>query len=372
MSLELPRLISMAEMQAAALQNLGLPSAPQAPSALTVQAAVLRAALWALSRAGTEPVYVTRLLNAACRLAEPLLKPKDLKPAPLPGTTAGADTLLAGLRGVLEELEAVGDVAQLPRGRWLPAPLRFVQFTAIHQWVLVGGYPTHLLPAALRVELTHIGVARLIPRDPAELGVALPCQSETAWCAAPREPVTAWARRVLDSAVVLPFTEHDTALEFYSPSAARAAGAGKMLQYFRWTQNANALPDGRHLARIPFHQFYHRHLVAEVRGGRVVATGPLELYEGDLRRMLYGLDAEAGLPVTVSVKRTENAYYFELRNELPRAEYRLLMVLGRLHLPPDGRYYPRTWEVPSRYAAQAVAALRRLGIQLQPDKPISP
>jgi hypothetical protein len=358
-----PRQITARDMWQAVLKNLGLvpdkaalgrevEASPTRVTPLSVRGEALRAALWALTTGGSQPVYITRLLHAA----RPLAAPAALETS---GSVSDDEAELTLLSQALDELEALGDVASLPRGRWLPAPLRCVPLPTIRRWVLLGGRPTGRLPAGLRESLEHNGVARLLTAAPIELGLPLAIEEEADWTRAPREPLREWARRVMEDASLRPFDVPEAAFELYAPAVGHST-----LQYSRWVSNQKALPDGRYVARQRVQRGPTSYSVLELRGGRVVATGPLDLHEGDVRRLLYGLDSLAGRQVRVRVTPSGTAWVFELRNELPSAEHRLFTALGRLHLPPDGAYYPRRWEVANTYARQAAQALRALDVRL--------
>lgn len=125
------------EARASALRNLGL--APGAGSArtnerpyvdvspLTFRAECIRATLWAVTNAGEIPVYVTRLIGST----EPLLKPDpNFRIARLRSQEKGPEPKEM-IREALDEMELVGDVARLPDGYWLPAPLRVVPLPAM-------------------------------------------------------------------------------------------------------------------------------------------------------------------------------------------------------------------------------------------------
>ncbi len=358
-----PRLLSRTEMQTAAMKNLGLLDIQERTAGevgeslgsltpLSVRGEALRAALWALSAEASEPVYVTRLLHAARPLAGAM-------PFETVEDERDGDPALRLLGGALAELHAIGDVASLPRGRWLPAPLRCVPLVAVRRWLLLGGWPTSRLPTALRQSMEHNGVARLLVEAPAELGFPLPVQDQDDWARAPRESLADWTRGVIQGATLRHFDDPQVTFDCYAPSVALNS-----LQYYRWVTDSKTLPDGRYLARQRAKRGPTSYSLVEVRSGKVVATGSLDLREGDVRRLIYGLDFLAGHPVRVRVTRTRTAWIFELRNELPSAEHRLFTALGRLHLSPDGSYYPRRWEVAARYAVQAARALLRLEVRL--------
>jgi hypothetical protein len=269
-----------------------------------------------------------------------------------------------GIRDVLDELQALGDVALLPKGRWLPAPLRVVPLRSIRAWALVGGRPSHLLPSTAGAAARTVGAARLLQTDPRELGLLLPEQPEEDWCRIPPEPIDLWAARVINEARLVA-DSGEASVEVYVPTA----GPGSPIppgcfQTRRWLARLTDVPDGRYLVRSRSRFGQTRHAVAQLAGGRLVATGPLELGTGDVRRLLYGLDAIADNPIRVEETRHGQARAFVLRDELPRAELRLLTALGDLVVPLDGRYYPREWRVPDQFAPQVVAALRRLQVRI--------
>ena len=358
-----PRWLESREMQQSVLRNLallpdsaarrrGAEAWPARVTPLSVRGEALRSALWALSAGGSELVYVTRLLHAA----RPLALPTALG---VGGVVSDDEAEFTLLRQVLDELEAMGDVASLPHGRWLPAPMRFVPLDAARRWVLLGGCPTHCLPAALLECLEHNGVARLLTSDPTRLGLSLPVQAQHDWTRAPREPLIEWARRVVEGAKVKPFEDAEASFEYYAPAKAR-----KNWQFHRWVVRMETLPDGRYLARQTARFGATSYSVVEVHQGSVVSTGALGIDEGDVRRLMYGIDALTGWSVRVDVSRRDAAWCFKLRNELPSAEHRLLTAIGRLRLPPGDAYYPRVWEVTGRYAVQAVRALRGLCVSL--------
>ncbi len=215
------------------------------------------------------------------------------------------------------------------------------------------------MPAALRESLEHNGVARLLTVDPAQLGLPLPIQAQHEWTRAPREPLTDWTRRVMEGTSLRPFEDAEATFECYAPAKAR-----KNWQFHRWIAHTATLPDDRYLARQRTRFGATSSSLVDIRAGSVVATEAMRLEEGDVRRLMYGIDALAGWSVHVDIYRNDEAWCFEVRNELPSAEHRLFTALGRLRLAPGDAYYPRVWELPGRYAAQAVRALRALCVDL--------
>mgnify|MGYP005842156131 CR=1 FL=1 len=310
-------------------------------------AEVLRAALWSLWSVEQRPVYVTRLLGSAARLLLPW--PQD--------ETEGRPAIAEQLRATLQELEIVGDLAALPRGGWVPAPLRSVHLPAIHRHIILGGVPTRLLPARLQATIERTGTVRLVPVPASDLKIdAIP---EHEWLRRPSGDLAAWTRTVLDTTEL--GSAGDLAVEIYAPTAA-SAGAD---QYHRWQQRADRLPDGLYLARkrIRRGSIVHYYIVRIV-AGRIDGAGTPALGDGDARRLMYGLDLLAKKPVRVLAQQRRGLWRVTLRSELPQAEQRLFLAIGREDVRPDGRYYPRCWELSLQYMPTARSALIALGVQI--------
>jgi hypothetical protein len=209
-------------------------------------------------------------------------------------------------------------------------------------------------------------VARLGNGMMDSLPSGFPIQSLGEWVRWPQDSLAGWTRQVIDQA--LHALEESPELEqVYTPGVAGISKSRGNLQYFRWAPSIQGLPDGRYLARGGSVGRVGGYQVIEVQRRKVVAARSVDFSGGDPRRLLYGLDAAAGWPTHVGVTRRGDDVIFRLENELPKAEHRLFTALGRLTLPPDGRYYPRRWTVPVALAPEARAALQRLGITLDED-----
>lgn len=379
-----PRLLTPEQMRHIALRNLGLVQLTQENEGngqqsaelmhVAISAEVIRAALWGLTGGGHSPSYTTRILHTACRLVEPALLVNHLSVSTdtRPRSQARQDHEQAEqylpedlVRDGLSDLELVGDVAALPKGYWMPAPLRLVSLPGSRQWLLVGGVPTHCLPAWLTSQVKPLGVTRIMLDSAPEPEQQLPIQSLDDWCRTPQEPVDVWASRVLAQSKLGSVEQLQGAVEYYAPRISRPFGAQSPLHYYRWMPDAGKLPDQRYLARLHIGHKRYRYMVAAIDRGKLSSIGSIQLEDGDIRRLLYGIDALEGCPVQARVIHTGDARIFKLENELPRSEYRLFAALGRLSLPADGKYYPRSWAFPAEVASQAVQALSRLGILLQ-------
>jgi hypothetical protein len=360
-----PTFLRLDEVRALALRNLGFASSDRKREArpyadispLSFRAECLRASLWACSSAGHSPVYVTRWLGAV----EPLLTPDPEYAKNKRSVPAVSPDPKEVIRTALEELELVGDVARLPGGYWLPAPLRCVPLHAVKRWLLVGGRPVHSLPAELASGLEYSGAARFATSE----CVGLPTESEEAWCRFPKEPLEEWTKKIIGGMGLKELDDPDLKLEFYGAGIAKVPGGLNAFQLHRWTPLAASLPDGRYLVRQKMFRGMIHFAIAEVKKGKAVATGPLDPDEVSVRRLMYGVDRLRGCPVKVGLVREKESSRFVLRNEVPRPEHRLLTALARLELRADGRYYPRTWACASRYAAQIEKCMARLGVGLE-------
>ena len=361
---EQPQFLGTLEVRVTALRNLGLaPGAGNARSderayadvsSMTFRAECIRATLWAATNAGEIPIYVTRLMGST----EPLLKPDpNYQIAKLRRQENGTEPREL-IREVLDEMELVGDVARLPGGYWLPAPLRVVPLPAMKRWLVLGGTPNAMLPEYLVRTLEHSGVARFATAEPA----GLPQESEENWCRLPTEPLAAWTIQVLTNTELRELDDPDLELEFYAPSAAR----GKVpFQTQRWTTVTKSLPDGLYLCRQRLFRAMVHFAVAKLQNGRAVATGPLDRNKVSVRRLMYGMDDRCGCPVRVKKLREGHSTTFILGNQVPRPEHRLLTALAELRLPADGKYYPRLWICDSRYEMQLDKCFERLGVRLE-------
>src|SRR6266700_16628 len=317
---------------------------------------ILRVALWSLSDGGLRPVYTTRLLHVARHMVDVASFHKKGtsdpegnsggRPQPTQGSRLAIDgdegkqNLLKLYRDILEELALLGDIASLPHGYWLPAPLHLVSLSSFHRWILIGGRPSRWFPEEVRKEIAYNGLARFLMLDPADLGLREVVQSEREWYRIPHNRIDTWAQDIILQAKLQPIEGLKASFEFYAPEV-RYNNA----QYFRWTHDAHAMKEGRYLMRSISKAGIIHYAVAEISGGSIIATCSINLNEGDPRRLLYGLDTLAHRPTRVQAAQVGNAWFFTLQSELPRAEYRLFTALGSLHFPSDGRYYPRVWEI---------------------------
>ena len=368
------RILSPVQTRSTVLANLGLPDnffeSTSSPSRIkTLAPEVIRATLWALSiEPGPEemhPVYISKVLNSVKRQIEWINQthsPNDMD------DEDDEDTITQLLRQAVDELETIGDIASLPGGYWLPAPLRCIDLRESKRWLLVGGAPTRYLPESVRESLEFSGTARLLARDPSTIGLLIPNQTKEVWCRLPTTPVDVWAKEFLEKAKLKPFFANELNYKFYVPGIPKSRSAYNKPQYNRWIDMADIrlLPDQRYLMRHESSFGMVNFSIAEIQGHKLGATGSIELAEGGIRRLQYGIDALAGLPVSVRVERLNREIIsYTLKSELPSPENRLLYAIGSLRENKTENYYPRIWEIKRSYKAEVDAILGRLGIRLE-------
>lgn len=336
--------------KASVLEALGMKS-QEATNTIgpALYAEVIRAALWAEWSSTGRPVYSTRLLNGAARTLLPWQEAQN----------AEYGSLLEQLRNTLQEMEIIGDLTEVPGGRWAPTPPRVVQFPVLGRWLLLGGQPARHLPKQALETIERTGVARLLPCDPSSVGLKVDSVAEHEWLRTPAENLEVWARAVLEASSLGEVGEID--VELYAPAA---VGLRETNQFSRWTGRKDRIPDGRYLARTNTRRGSRIWYIVQLTKGSVTLAGPPSLGDGDVRRLQYGIDKMVGNPVRVSAVYHHDELQLKLGSELPRAEHCLLLAIGRLHTPPDGKYYPRWWHIPIRYATKAQEALGALGIKV--------
>lgn len=332
--------------EAKAELSLSLVGVPRA-TPLTLDCALLRALIWSLTRS-REPAHVHRILNQAERRAS-IYTPAGELPE-----------VRERLRRTLDELADGGDLLDLGGGRWFPAGVREVPLGELAgERLLVGGLPTGVLPALLRAEVTHHGAARRLRTGVLREALGLPVEELDSWTRAPLQPLESWAERLLTSPLS-PYSEPESeagSLRVYVPRAARRGTP----QRWRWTEQLEGLT-GTFLGERSRYLGVREVYLLELRGGRPVRIGAV-IRRGEIRRLMYALDAESENPVEVGWIQDGGTLRVTLWSELPRSEQRLFAALGTLDEGAEG-YYPRLWRFEREHAALVGQRLDALGVQL--------
>jgi len=297
--------------------------------------ALLRSCVWALTD-GVRPVHVLRLLNLASTLH------------------FSGETARAQLKGALEELSECGDLAELSSGQWLPAPTRSVRLgTADDMGLLIGGFPTSMLPVEDAAQIEHTGPYRKLHGDALSKTLGLASQSLDAWTGHAPADLRGWTQSILQGNYES-YRATGRTIEVYAPELFPASKP----QLLRWVDRMEKLA-GTYLSReeLPFGG--QRYFAVEIVKGQI--SGVRIMPPTDFRRLLYGIDLLAEKPVSVEEIPSRGETTFVLRSELPQAEQRLLAVLGRLAVP-EGKYYPRNWTIRREHAEKIRKRLGTLGV----------
>jgi hypothetical protein len=219
--------------------------------------------------------------------------------------------------GLLTTLQENRDLAHLPRGFWLPAPLHFARGTTL--CVLVCGKPTEHLHGSMRLVPDAIGTSRLIDlqRTPE---TDVPTISLSSWCGMPAS-TSAWLIELLQKANFAPPYRLDGADVFRhwkSPSRGR------------WLPLSDRVPEdecyalGRHAGRLQSTYFLLR-----MGPDGVNATADLPQDSDSLVRIMCALRSRGDAPRVVLDH--EHGSFVKVRAEIaPRAERRLLAAVGAL------------------------------------------
>lgn len=291
------------------------------------------------------PPHISRVLNAT------------IPPWRLISGRAGDDTaeVRTELREALDQLIDAGDLIELAGGRWSPAMTRLVKLDQEAGWLLVGGAPLSCLPVPPEHIAHHGPFRRLL--NPSELSSILPIETQANWARIPTTPLQDWGRDLIGSLERVPYSPAtQERFEFYCPAIARPRSP----QFRRWADEPN-LAKGTSLARRTRLFGAKEFRLVDIENGRVVRAG--EVSFGEVRRLMYALDAAADNPVEAHCSALrEGGVEITLRSEVPRSEQHVLAALGELTIPLD-RPYERRWTF-HRDHSIAERLLRSLGIEI--------
>lgn len=305
---------------------------------------ILRATVWSMTAPGGK-AHVNRVLGAALP-SWSLLSER---------ANASGEVLRAELREALSMLEDAGDLVELSGGHWASATARFVELPDRAGYLLVGGVPTAMLRVDLGAVQFH-GPHRHIAKPPLKLATAIPVESLSDWARLPRNSLHVWARQVVSSLELQPYSPTTAeAFEFYLPANSRPGTP----QHFRWFESAGDWT-GTLLARRRRLYGAREYRLVDTNLGRIVSA--CELHDVDVRRLMYALDLAAENPVLARPVRVGTQIEWLLTSELPRAEQRTFAALGELKAS-GGHRFERRWLF-IRNEELALEMLSSLGIEL--------
>lgn len=322
-----------------------------------LSAEVVRVALWALSNPlqslplAKTAVSTRRLLDQARTCWNPFV---------LASVEKNKDLLLEPDidRELLDTLEEQGDVLSFTGGSWLPAPLRLVPLTE-NYCMLVGGIPTHLLPANIQRALHFHGSFRQMEgaaistsRQDMELSVPWQFQSLDSWLGPSPATLEDLARSFEMQELQAVVYQSDSSLEAYVADTRES-------QYQRW-HPLNSVHDGRYLLRTSTPWGMKQFSIGVIQHHRLTRQSS-ELRDTDVRRLCYALDQRAGQPTRASWQVSHSELL--LRSELPARERKYLSSVGILQENEEG-YYPRRWIIRPQFVGSVEELLANLGIQM--------
>jgi hypothetical protein len=187
------------------------------------------------------------------------------------------------LKEALQELSECGDLVEMSTGQWLPAPTREVRLgTADDMRLLVGGFPTSLLPVERAAQIEHLGPYRRVKGNALSKEFELPQQSLEGWMGHAPNDLREWTQSVLEGS----YERHSPtgrSIEVYAPELSSVSTP----QMFRWVDRTDKL-SGIYLSReeLPFGG--KRHYTVKIAKGQIIGIRTMPPF--DFRRLLYGLD----------------------------------------------------------------------------------
>ena len=263
-------------------------------------------------------------------------------------------------RDLLATLEDQGDLFSFPGGYWVPAPLRLVPITET-AYLLIGGIPTHLLPAAV-LEAMHLhGSFRQVDSS-AFSGTMPTSQFIGEWKFQELRNLLGLTPPTLEQLI-----QKFRAIEMQPVSREAISSTFEAYvaylnkpQFQRWS-SLEWVRDGHYLLRTQNAWGLRQHSIGDIQDRRLVRQST-ELRSIDIRRLCYALDYVTGTPTTVIWERGQGRLV--LRSELPSRERKLLASIGSLRVPKEG-YYPREWiGIAAQHAKKVDEMLEQLHVRV--------
>jgi hypothetical protein len=322
-----------------------------------VLAEMIRIALWELSvleqpsANGMSAVSTQRILRRVRMLYEPFTATNPV------GEQPGEDELD---RETLDELAEQGDMLSLPRGQWLPAPLRLVP-AASTLYLLVGSLPSSLLASSVLQGIRLHGSFRQLDADllqhcPTFDGHHGHWQFQTleSWLGAP-VPTLKQLQQQFQEIETAPVMQ---AMDAQQPKAYIASL--DQPQALRWRSPEQVPHDGRYLLRKRNRWGQVSYSIGEIEKQQITKESQ-HLETIDIRRLCYALDDQAQMPTSVQWNR--DAETLVLRSLLPARERKRLATLGTLR-KNSTHFYPRIWYIDRRYEEEVHKLLTDLAITI--------
>jgi hypothetical protein len=260
-------------------------------------------------------------------------------------SSPGMDAL-AALRGLQEVREA----QPMPGGYWLPTPTRCVSLGK-HR-LIVSALPRGEIVRRWGITPQVAGICRVIESSPADI----PTQTFDSWLGAPVD-TKRWAERIFDDARTslqaanLPLGELELYCRVERNSAPAWVSGKRAISSIGIDQLVLCRPIGD--ATLPS-RFIGRSLAARL-------THQARIRPADQRRLLWGVRAMMGYQAKPRIVEHDGRVVFELPEDLPNEEFRLIRALGSYRR--IGRDITR-FEFRADYVPLVRGVLSRLGLDI--------
>lgn len=256
-----------------------------------------------------------------------------------------------GYRYGLSALSLVREIQQLPRGFWIPTPVRAVELGEFS--LVVASVPTHRLeyeiPGAKRA-----GVSRIVPSAQCS---HLERQDFSSWVGhTPTDPRLSTLNELSKLVAELRPTVQNARLEYFRVDVGRHGYGGA--PRFRWhTEPGNPLPidDSAFLCREQRGQSGYRFCLVRRRSGKVQEEAPVS---GRPTRLQFGIALVEGKPIQIDYAIREATVELIIPESLPKAEYRFIEAIG---IQVHKHFGARTYALPRALQSSAVDMLTGLG-----------
>lgn len=293
------------------------------PAALasTLAAEHMRALVYGAAAAhrgtGAVPSTHTARLLASARRAVELVWPQYTHRPPTPDICAVT----------LEQMEAIGDVADTGSGQWLAAPVRLVALEGGSRCLLVGAAPIPAVHHTLGMPPTCAGTSRFVRASVFEAqGNEELVVSVDGWLGH-QQPLAAWTAQVLShhedrmDTVEGLSAEH---LELYAPDVIQAQRrTGRWIaagQIGRSLDGPRLCRPQNRYAKIWDRPFYLAHF--GFKEDALTLRRAVPVYHDLTLRLRFGLDTMPKTPRRVSIVRQRETFWMDHPLVLPQPEAR--------------------------------------------------
>jgi hypothetical protein len=253
----------------------------------------------------------------------------------------------------LERLEVLTESIRLPRGYWLPAPLRCVDAYGV--LLILAPLSTSDLRRFVGQPLTVAGSGRVVSAVPEDV----PRQDYWSWTAAPQDTAL-WTSTMLEKLRGLLRATTLDAASIDIHTAQRPEGQATSKEGGRWLPlSSQRWFSGQTLCRARVGLRAFRYFFASITRG--VITHEAEIQPVQRARLRFGLDLMSGTRHRIRVHSEGDTLHFEFYRPLPTEELRLIYALCICY--SDGAR--QVIEVSRKYLLPIQESIRSIGIDLE-------